>query len=1254
MHAPFRPAPFPALALLGAALCGALSPAVARAADGDATVVVAPRGTAEGDADAAMGDLVGVVERDPGSAEAEAALNAAWALWADVLDPAPFTARLEAVVAKGIPHGEVDELARRTLAERYRERGQEDRRAKAGFDAGYLQRFLVTGPFGVQAQAEIRRPFAPELDAIDLDREMAALNRPVRWHAYPVLGVGEVIEPFQVLRPTTGVAYGLCQVRAAEDRTVLLKVTCWSPVSVRVNGREVLVGDRLLHRLPRTLWAPALLRAGWNRILVKVAGSQGFAVKVCDPATGLPVPGLEEEAARTLHPATEPGPAPAAASFRAHVDALGAREPATPAARIVRAMLRDRAGLDWLAYDDFTAALAAAPRDAGVLHRAASFIESFNQLPDPRWRKNRARALYEDLLEASPNHVEAAMNLARMLNAEDRTEEALAGIRPLPEPEGGDAVAAGPGAEAAAATRAAMERSRNLFPGIDRLLEARPTLARAWLLRADFCDDRKWRKESDEAAEQAVKVHPRNVRALRWRLRAAERDGDTARAEKACREILAVDAGSFGTRRTLAEILHRRGRTDEALAIYAGLARDNPSDFDARQRHATLLADLRRYDEAAALLEELERLTPLDDSFPRIRGGWLRLKGDEEGARKAWERCLALSPDAVAVRRSLERIGGVDEDFARPFEEDAVALWRACGDKTAHPKAVAVHLLDLQVVRVNEDGSWSAITHNAWKILNEQGREKYSNIQVPGELLEVRAVSPEGEVHLPIGALGRGSFTMEGLQEGWLLEYRYRMDSGPDQRGYDGGKWYFQDFNFGGVGPDPVTLSRLVVDVPSALPVRYLLRNYDDAPVIAKDGGRTVYRFEKRDMDRVEQEPRMPVADEICPWVHFHVSETFDEILAQAREYMATLRPTPLLERKAAEVVRGIDGDLARARALYAFVNEYVSGTSGAAGGPTGVLLEASGDRFGLFGALCVAAGIPVDVVRVCTDPDQPALWETLDGQTFGFGGIRVRGGDAGDAWVFGFSRHTPFGYLPERVRGKPALVAGPGGAVLTTAPWGEESELYSRERLRLTLGDGPADTTFSMRVDDPTAGAYGFKEALRDMNADDRRKWAEQRVTELLPTPGLKDYAFPGMEEFGRPLVMEATGTAGLALREEGGSMVLSLGPPPMEMADSYVGKSDREWPFVIRGTDLRDHEVVFDLAGKWRVKRLPRGHFAAGRIGTYSLTVQAKDGEVRVRREVKFGPARYSADEYREFIAWCREIDAAEEQRLVVERVP
>jgi len=98
---------------------------------------------------------------------------------------------------------------------------------------------------------------------------MAGRAGPVRWTRYRNLGVGEMVEPFEYLRPTDGVAYALAQVRSEKERPAVLKVTCLASHKVFLNGAEVLRVDRLADAPARTSWTPVSLPRGgtasWSR-----------------------------------------------------------------------------------------------------------------------------------------------------------------------------------------------------------------------------------------------------------------------------------------------------------------------------------------------------------------------------------------------------------------------------------------------------------------------------------------------------------------------------------------------------------------------------------------------------------------------------------------------------------------------------------------------------------------------------------------------------------------------------------------------------------------------------------------------------------------------------------------------------------------------------------------------------------------------------------------------------------------------------
>jgi len=103
---------------------------------------------------------------------------------------------------------------------------------------------------------------------------------------------------------------------------------------------------------------------------------------------------------------------------------------------------------------------------------------------------------------------------------------------------------------------------------------------------------------------------------------------------------------------------------------------------------------------------------------------------------------------------------------------------------------------------------------------------------------------------------------------------------------------------------------------------------------------------------------------------------------------------------------------------------------------------------------------------------------------------------------------------------------------------------------------------------------------------------------------------------------------------------------------------RAERTYDLVLNGREDRVDEFTIHLGDAFQVKSLPEDHVVFDRLGTYSLTwrLVSDDGKgdrIVVRREAHLRPARYRADEYKPFVAWCKTIDDAEERKLELRKI-
>jgi tetratricopeptide (TPR) repeat protein len=1200
--------------------------APARAAgDAVATAVAGSEAEARGDFDAWLAELTAAAARAPDSPFAAAALAKARALAPIATDPTVVEKTLEPLLARGVADGEIDEALRDALADRARARGEFEKADAIGQNRGYLRRFAVAGPFGSSSSALVHRRFAPEKRDLDLTSSMEGALGPVRWIAMPVLGDEAWISPMDQIRRGQGVVYALGRVKSATARTVALKAFCSDSFAVFVNASPAIVADREHDFVPAGVWATARLEAGWNRILVKVAGRASFALKLCDPATAQPVLDVEEGdplAAADL-PASTGDAEPR--TYRTPSDRALEAGKGDVAGSVAAAYMCDDEGRDWDAHLAFQAATAAVGAEKGALaantHAAfGRFLAGFREFPEVQ-RKLRAKEQFAAAVAARPAHNSAAVRLAEYENEDDHPDKAVKALR--------------------------------------EQIKTQPT-STAWMAVARIARQRSWDREALDAAEHALECAPRNADALRFLIDVDRRLGNSAKADERNDRLLAIDANDGGAADQKFATLRAQGKHEEALALARAYAKRWPSSLGWRAQAAAVLQAMGRDDEALAAWKELAALVPADAGYVRNVAQILEGKGDDAGALENYKKSLAAEPFQPPVWRAVARLEGNDTDFGAPFEPNVDDLLKQLPPteelKKRYPKAVAITVLDHDVTRVREDGSSQVWIHMVYKLLDEKGVKKYGDERNAGDLLEIRAILPDGTVMTPTGLPGR-SYNMEGLVAGTVIDHRYLLSQRAGPKGYDGGLFFFQDSEVQDE-PNPVMLSRFVVVAPASMKLDPVKRNYEGDPAVETKDGMTVTTWEKRDVPRLEPERNMPNIEEIVPLVDYSRPESVEDVNWNLLSMRDNSRPTPMLADAVAKAVKDGMSDLEKLHAIYDWVNDEITGEDGGGEGPTATLLAKAGDRGQLFEALVRTAGIPYRNGRAIPwNGETQGRARSLDADAFAlpFLWLEPRGAEPVPFVMLG--RLAPFGLLPDAYRGSTAFITDEQGGSIRRLPAGGPSTQNSSS-FEIRLGTDAKSVRVAGSVFMRGANDYEAKREVIEAPEDDRKKWAESTLNRYFASPSLEKVEFPRLDKRGESFEMALEGTMSNYVQPQGETYVVGLGLPRIDMGRRFVEKAERVYDLVLNSRDDRLDEFTIHLGDAFSVKTLPDDLNTFHRLGTYSLTwrlVSDREGGDRivVRREVHLHPARYRADEYKAFVAWCKSIDEAEERKLELRKV-
>ncbi len=299
--------------------------------------------------------------------------------------------------------------------------------------------------------------------------------------------------------------------------------------------------------------------------------------------------------------------------------------------------------------------------------------------------------------------------------------------------------------------------------------------------------------------------------------------------------------------------------------------------------------------------------------------------------------------------------------------------------------------------------------------------------------------------------------------------------------------------------PNPVRLSRLRIEAPEALPLRWVVRGDDRKPTVRVENGVRTVVFERRDVPAAPRpESGAPRDTTQAPVVLFGWGRSWSDA---AERYGALWRrqlekePLPEAARAA---VRGAGGDEAIRRAL-AWIHERVRYT-GLELGEAEILpatpAETLKRRYGdckdlslLLVAMLREAGIEARVALLRTAwidlaPELPGLGQ------FDHAIVRVEG--KAPTWIDPTDPFSPPGRLPPPDEGRLALVTGPGQTDLVRTPevLASENAAETVRELRLAeLGPGRIVETRTLR------GALAAAErAFRARVPSDRREELDRR----------------------------------------------------------------------------------------------------------------------------------------------------------------
>lgn len=1040
-----------------------------------------------------------------------------------------------------------------------------------------------------------------------------------------------------------------------------------SPAVVRLDDIALVRLDPSEREIPRTIYLPLRIEAGWHRLLVKVASSRAsFACSLVRP-DGTPFLVEEETAAsshaplagcRALVPASLPVgqeglPAPqnALLHYGRLADDANLSQKEKALVLVTRAMLAFEEGVSEDAYYRALGAVEALPSSPVANLCFAIANTEYDGLPEGE-KRNRSTQALEKVLAQCPEAAGARLLLAGQYSAEDKLPEAAALL--------------GEGLDLSPA-------SLTLHIGMLRLVsEAQMRLHQSGTADTGDEDGNYWFDLAREQIEAIEALVPGQRTAVEARLDFLRKRALPERAYSSYKEYAARHVRTSVLAR-LANLAALSGDIASSIKVQIRLEEAGVGGYPQPGRQlTTLMAKAGLYEEAAKRLRISCGQFPFDAGLRKQLGEVLHALGEHEEAMKAFEEALSLDPSDFALRRFVEDKKTL-EPFYKQYEIDLVTKLPDAPGAGDYPDSDTARLVDQTVVRVYQDGSHEAYTHEAVRILTPKGVEavKHRNLSAD-EVLEVRTILPDGSILEPNLRVSGGQATMPGLTPGAVVEYKV-LNRKPAWHGtgtYDLSAWFFQDPSFA----EPFIFSEYVLEIDREAARRLDVSKYQfDKMSDPEPGARddyVIYKWTARDMPRVKNERLVPHVSRFLPAVHVRSRGSWLELAAEIapRGLDSQHRPSRLIRERAAEILKEAGLSSAsptrdKVDALYRFVCRKVE-TEGGEQNAEAVLRAGTGDRTSLLLALVRAAG--VDVYPAMMIPPDPVLargqepfdwfsprllWERTtvafleDGAPY-----RVDMSDSA-------SRYAPPGLFEADHLGGMCFVSLDGVGRLLTIEREGLPTFPQRTAVEVMLKEGPeVEGNVKIEFHPAFPQAPRFKQAFSQMDEPRRNVTVQQILAQIYRGAVVeKGWHWTGKTP-DEAFAIEAHFKSRHLFAEQGSALEMKgLGLSALNLVQGLVGSPSRELPFVFPlDTGRFDSVTVRYDASRFSVSRRPSSRTYSLPFAVYNLAVSVDEaaGEVRVERRYNFRPAVIPAADYPDMVRFCRRVDASEQQSLTLEK--
>ena len=1161
------------------------------------------------------------------------------------VDPAALVERVHAVAVNPLVPAARRALALHIESDLRRDLGQTAEAEALTRRLGYITAWRVVGPFDNEGRAGFARAFAPEespVAALDSARAFEGRERPVHWRAMPAVMTSGYVPLDAAVRPSVNVcAYAATTVRAALAGPAVLWLGATGAVAARVNGVAVFEDAAVRRAWPDRAGVPVQLRAGLNRVLLKV----------CTDERGL---GFY---ARFTRPDGSPRPDVVAVDDTSAVAA--ARAPAATAPRPVTLGVFEslqRAVTD-----------ASAPRTAEDLARYLALTGS----DDPA--APRAADLAERAARAQGT-ADGWLLLADLTTDRNRRLEALRRAYAI-APHDAHVLTA------VAHERRVGVRAEEALPWLDEAERADPDYALPHVERALMLDAAGLTLAALTEIDAALARAPRSVAVLRARLQLAEHGGQVALAQATRRAIVRLRDTDVEAHEGIARDARQTGDRATARLEAERIVALRPEALSSYLRAAEYFEAIGEGDLAVGTLARAVEVSPDEPSLWTAKGELEERLARRDDARASMRQALALRPQDATLRRHLEALEPAQVRADEAAAEESATFLARRGDPAAQADYHLRTLQELTVRTVYGNGLSGNFRQVAYEVRDEQGAREGRAYTMQYDPLSQRFEMRGAYVHHADGTRDEGTqvdefdvnsdpatrmyfsnrvvqVTFPRLAPGDVVEVRWRVDDVSSRNAFAD---YFGDLEVVQAG---VPRGRWTYVLRAPATRAFFVHTSalsDGRPLRAEErteGDVRVRTWTADDVPALPPEENSPGSTERAGYLHLSTYRSWEDV---GRWYWGLVRDQLVADDRmraaVREATRGLTAPRDRVRAIYNWVithTRYVALEFGIHGFKPYPVAQVCARGFGdckdkasTIVTMLREAGIDASIAlvrtrrngRIETTPASLAIFDHAIAYVPSL-----------DLFLDGTAEHSAMDELPTGDQGVMALIVNQRGeAHLVETPVYTPDRNVTTVRAEVTLQNSGGA---SVRVTQTMRGPDGAGLRARLEAEATRVERVEDGIRDHFPGARVTAVRTGDLTRVDEPARFEYDATVPVFGTRQGDS-VLFAPVVPMNLARSYAARSSRTRDVVLGTPSTWDETRVIHLPPGATVTESPPPARIDTPFGRLEYTVEAAGNELRVRRVLVLARDRVPPQEYAAFRAFAQQVDEALGRRVTV-RMP